>query len=263
VVRAVYIPGEQPGSFTATELARGPWDPGAQNGSAPAALLARALEQHPGGEELALARITIELLRPVPIDALELSIELVRPGRRAQLLDASLRTADGTEVVRARGVKLRRADVDAGAPAEPAPPPPEVGKPDDFNYRVRPTFARDAMEIRFVEGAYHQRGPATAWFRLRADLVSGETPSPLQRLAAAADFPNGISSVLGWSTWTFINPDLTIHIEREPVGEWIGLRAQTRVHTGGLGFAEAALYDRDGRVGRSLQSLLVSPRADR
>ncbi len=58
----------------------------------------------------------------------------------------------------------------------------------------------------------------------------------------------------------FINPDLTIHIEREPVGEWVCLDASMRVASGGCGQAEAVLYDAEGRVGRSLQSLYVAPR---
>ena len=40
----------QNGRFVATELARGPWDPGAQHGGAPAALLMRAFEQLPAAD---------------------------------------------------------------------------------------------------------------------------------------------------------------------------------------------------------------------
>jgi Thioesterase-like superfamily len=258
VSEAVFI--EEPGRLTATELARGPWDPDAQHGGAPAALIVRAFERLEGGEDLALARITYELLRPVPLGELELSAEIVRPGRRVQLLEASLCRPDGAEVVRARAVRLRRSAVESSGPVEPVPAGPEHGAPNDFNHRGGPMFVRDAMDIRFVAGAFYEPGPATAWFRLRVDLVAGETPTPMQRLAAAADFPNGISSVLGWRDWVFINPDLTIYVEREPLGEWIGLAAQTRVHDGGVGFAEAILYDHRGRVGRSLQSLLISRR---
>jgi hypothetical protein len=91
-------------------------------------------------------------------------------------------------------------------------------------------------------------------------MVAGEDPSGLQRLAAAADFPNGIASELPWDEYVFINPDLTVYVEREPVGEWIGLDARMRVASGGAGFSEAVLYDSQGRVGRSLQSLYVARR---
>lgn len=254
---AVFNPcGER---FIATDLARGPWDAEAQHGGAPAALIVRALERF-GASGLRLARVTYELLRPVPLGELEVRVQQVRPGRRVEVLEASLHTADGTDVVRARGLKLRPADLAAGSSCSDRPAPPEQGHPSDFDRPEGLGFAKDAMEIRFVAGSFYTPGPATAWFRLSCELVAGETPSPLQRLAAAADFPNGISAVLPWDEYVFINPELTIYIEREPVGEWICLEADTRVCEGGHGLAQAVLYDMQGRVGRSLQALLVSPR---
>ena len=123
----------------------------------------------------------------------------------------------------------------------------------------RPMFAPDAVEIRFVAGAWGDN-PCVAWFRLRRPLVTGETPSPLQHLAAAGDFGNGISATLSWDDYLFINPDLTLYVEREPVGEWICLESQTRIWAGGIGIAESVLYDSRGRVGRATQALLVAPR---
>src|ERR1700722_517408 len=112
-------------------------------------------------------------------------------------------------------------------------------------------FTPDAIEIRFVAGGFYEPGPASAWFRLRHPLLDGEEPSPLQRLAAAGDFGNGISAVLSWDKHVFINPDLTLYVEREPVGEWIGLRSETRIARGGVGIAESVLYDQRGRVGHA------------
>ena len=131
-------------------------------------------------------------------------------------------------------------------------------------------FARDALEIRFVEGAFYRMGPATAWFRMRKPIVAGEQTSPLQRLAAAGDFGNGIAAALPWDEYLFINPDLTLYIDRLPVGEWIGAgvaddrrrrrdrqrreRAVRPGRTGRPGHAVAAggtaLSDRTGARGR-------------
>jgi hypothetical protein len=256
---AVFIRDGQ--RFRATELARGPWDPGAQHGGAPAALLMRAFENLPGDPELLLARATYELLRPAPLGELEVSAEVVRPGRRVQLLEGSIRTIDGAEVVRARALRVRRADADVAPEAAVELPGPDQGRPNDFGRGDGATmFALDAMEIRFVDGAFREPGPATAWFRMRRPLVAGEEPSPLQRLAAAGDFGNGISAVLTWDDHVFINPDLTLYVEREPVGEWICLRSETRINTGAVAISESVLYDRRGRVGRAIQSLLVARR---
>jgi hypothetical protein len=248
-------------TFVSTELARGPWDPRAQHGGAPAALLMRAFEELPAADGLSLSRVTYEFLRPVPIGELEVLADVVRGGRRVQLLEGSLTSGDGVEVVRARALQVQAAD--PGAPrTPPAPPPPgpEHGRESDLRAPHRPMFAPDAIEIRFVAGTFHGGAPSTAWFRLRCALVAGEEPSPLQRLAAAGDFGNGISATLPWDEYMFINPDLTLYVDREPVGEWICLEAQTIIAPDGVGTAESILYDERGRVGLAIQALLVARR---
>jgi hypothetical protein len=247
------------GRFVSTQLASGPWDANALHGGAPAALLIRAFEQLPAAEGLGLARVTYEFMRPVPVGPLEVHAEVVRPGRRVQLLEASI-VADGIEVVRARALQVHAADAGAAArESTPPPPGPEHGRPPDLQVPHHPMFAFDAIEILFVVGGWGS-GPCTAWFRLISPIVSGETPSPLQRLAAAGDFGNGISATLSWDDYLYINPDLTLYIEREPVGEWLCLESETRIARGGIGVAESILYDERGRVGRATQALLVAPR---
>lgn len=253
------------GRFVASELSRGPWDPGAQHGGAPAALIVRAFEGLPAPEGLSLARVTYEFVRPAPIGPVEVRASVVRPGKRVQLLEASM-LADGVEVVRARGLRVHRAQAGGAVPGGPdgldgAGPPagPEAGRPAELNAPFRPMFALDSVEIRFVTGSWGQ-GPCAAWFRLCRPLVSGETPSPLQHLAAAGDFGNGISAALSWDEYLFINPDLTLYVEREPIGEWICLSSETRISPDGIGVAESVLYDTRGRVGRATQALLVAPR---
>jgi hypothetical protein len=116
------------------------------------------------------------------------------------------------------------------------------------------------MEIRFVEGEFREPGPSTAWFRLRHPLVAGVPTRPLELLAAVSDFGNGIASELSWDDHVFINPDLTVYVEREPAGEWVALQSQTRLGTGSVAIAESVLWDQRGRIGRATQSLLVSRR---
>jgi Thioesterase-like superfamily len=256
---AVFTP--QNGRFVASQLARGPWDAAAQHGGAPAALLMRAFERLPAPYGLGISRVTYELLRPVPLGALAVHAAVVRPGRRVQLLDGSIATADGVEVVRARALRISAADVEGLAALQPPPElGPEQGAEDPPRSPHRPMFGVDAMEIRFVAGRFHGGDAATAWFRFRRPLVAGEAPTPLQVLAAAGDFGNGISSVLSWDHYLYINPDLTIYIERQPAGEWICLDSSTRIAAEGIGISESILYDRRGRVGRATQALLVAPR---
>jgi hypothetical protein len=259
--RAVFLPSD--GRFVATELSRGPWDASAQHGGAPAALLVRAFERLPASDGLAIARLTYELLRPAPVGEVEVDAEVVRPGRRVQLLRGVMRDADGIEVVRARALQVRAAETEGGDP-DPPPAGPEHGREHEPNGEgfvppYSPMFAPDAIEIRFVSGVFGH-GPATAWFRMRVPIVAGEEPTPLQRLAAAGDFGNGISAILSWQESVFINPDLTLYVDRPPQGDWIGLESRTIIPRGGVGIAESVVYDARGRVGRAIQALLVARR---
>jgi hypothetical protein len=263
MAKAVFLPAKV-GRFTATELARGPWDPNAQHGGAPAALLMRAFERLPRADGLQIARVTYEFLRPVPLGDLEVRAAALRTGRRVQLLEASLLTSDGSEVVRARALQVQPAD--SSAAQDPMSESPVLGPEHGWSdaprigYQDLMFFGTDAMDIRFVAGAFNEPGPATAWFRLRVQLVGGEEPTPLQRLAAAGDFGNGISAALPWEKWIFINPDLTLYIDRPPEGDWIGLDASTIVAPGGVAVAESVMFDQRGRVGRAIQALLIARR---
>ena len=196
----------------------------------------------------------------MPLGELSVSVEMVRPGRRVTLSEGSVRDDRGTEVARARALRVRPSSFGEPVTGSLPFPGPQAGRPSDFRRTDSPMFSPDAIEIRFVEGAFYTPGPATAWFRLRQPLVAGEQPSPVQRLAAAADFGNGISSVLSWSEHLFINPDLTLYIEREPRGEWVGLQSQTRIAAGSVAVAESVLWDEWGPIGRATQALVVSRR---
>jgi hypothetical protein len=248
------------GRFMATELASGPWDPNAQIGGAPAALLARAFELVPAPEGLILGRLTYDFIRPAPIGPVSVRAEVAREGRRVQLLEGTM-LADGVEVVRARALRVHRASAGGSAsdPAASAPPGPDAGRTGEMPGLHRPRFATDANEVRFIEGGFGG-GPGIAWFRLIRPLVGGEEASPLQRLAAAADFGAGLSSVLPREDYVFMNVDMTVYVEREPVGEWFCLKSATSIADGGVGLTESVLYDARSRVGRATQALLVAPR---
>jgi Thioesterase-like superfamily len=259
---AIYEPGAG-GRFTPTELARGPWDPDAQHGGAPAALLAHLFERLPNGDGLRVARMTFELLRPVPIAPLRCAARIARPGRRVQLLEGELHH-EGQPVVRARVLRIRaQPDAVPAVPSEESPPPPgpDQGEPSVPSFGVtRPWLGEDGVDIRFVAGALEDQGPATAWYRLRVPVVAGEAITPLQRVAVAADFGNGASAALDWTRYVFINPDLTLYLHREAVGEWVCLDARTIIDPDGIGLAQSVVRDARGPIGRALQALYVAGR---
>jgi hypothetical protein len=249
--------------YLATELTRGPWDPGAQHAGPPAALLGREVERLPDADEFQVGRITCEILRSVPIAPLTVSARIVRPGRRVQLVEAELRDEDGEPLMRARAWRIRTAEVEIPAEAMPAPPSPlgpEQGSEVEFFPTGQELGYHSAMECRFVVGGFVEPGPATVWLRMRHPLLAGEEPSPLQRVLVAADVGNGVSASLDYQRYLFINVDLTVQLERMPAGEWVCVDAVTLPQPNGVGTAESVLSDERGRLGRALQTLLISRR---
>ena len=121
-------------------------------------------------------------------------------------------------------------------------------------------FHTHGCEVRYAKGEWLVPGPAFVWIRLRHPVLAGEMPSPMQRIAAATDSGNGVSSVLPFDEWLFVNPDLTVTVHRQPVHEWIGLDAATFVSGQGAGAALCTVYDETGPVGRSAQALLIERR---
>ena len=257
--RAVRASTRSPGDLAVpSELTRGPWDPNAQHAGPPSALLARALERCEPREGVRVARLTVEILAPVPIAPLKVSARVVRPGRSVELLEAVLEGPDG-EVMRARGWRLAVGDVNADWELEEPPPGRENAEALEFFPTGEAVGWHTAMEIVFARGRFLDPGPATVWMRPRVPLVEGEPISPLQRTMLAADGGNGVSAPLDWSRFIFINTDLTVHLLRPPEGDWVCLDSVT--HVDGLGMTDTALWDERGRIGRAAQTLLVRERA--
>jgi Thioesterase-like superfamily len=249
-------------SFVASELTRGPWDPGAQHAGPPSALLGRAVEELVGDGGFQVGRVVFEILKPVPIGPVRVESRVLRPGKRVQLVEASLSGENG-ELMRATAWLLRRNELELpqGAVADDPPPPgPEEGWTPEFFPTGQDVGYHTAMEWKAVAGAFLEPGPATVWMRMRQPLVDGEEPTPLQRALVAADVGNGISAVLDWREYVFINVDLTVHFERMPEGEWVCVDAVTRPQPTGIGSAESVLSDERGRIARAAQSLLVARR---
>ena len=246
--------------WLATPHTIGPWDPGAQHGGPPSALLGRVIDRCEPRDDMLLARFTCEILRPVPVGELTVTARITRPGRNVELLEASA-SAAGREVARSAAWRVRRTSAPATATRVPAPPPLPPASPDTAG---QPDWADrgylSAIEWRRASGNFQAPGPAALWTRMRYPLVPEEEPSGLERVLIVADSGNGVSWELDIRSWLFINPELTVHLHREPVGEWICLDAQTVISPGGAGLATSVLSDQNGAVAVGAQSLLVAPR---
>jgi hypothetical protein len=256
VTAAFFLPRAD-GRYQATEHTSGPWDPRLQHAGPPAALIGRALEQCEPRPEMLISRLTFEILHAVPVGEVEVSARIARPGRSVELLDASL-SAGGREVMRSSAWRVLRAPAETANPHPYRPP----GLPDGelrMPAQLESGYLK-AVEWRPVSGGFLESGPASAWTRIRVPVVEGEEPTGLQRVLAVADSGNGISGTLDMRRWWFINPELTVHVEREPEGEWICLDARSSIEPGGAGLATSILSDRRGPVARGAQTLYVGER---
>ena len=249
------------GRYRASELTRGPWDPGHQHAGPPIALACRAIERAALAHGLThLSRLTANLLRPVPIGELAVDVAVDYAGRNAGHYSARL-VSGGKDVARFTALVQRESAVAlpeglAVHPLPSAPQGPDASTPAAFPFAGRRVGYGDLVETRVARGRFFE-GPCAVWFRLRHALLQGEVPSVYQRVAVAADSGNGISAVLDFTKYTFVNPDLTINLLRRPRGEWICLDARTHLGPDGCGLAESALFDIDGLIGRATQSLSV------
>ncbi|HVU60384.1 MAG TPA: thioesterase family protein [Mycobacteriales bacterium] len=254
---AFYLPTSDPGVFTSTESTVGPWDPRLQHGGPPSALLARACETTEQAWPGPVVRMAVEILGPVPKAEVTVRSVVARSGRSVELVEAELEAA-GRVAVKARAWRIRSSELDLpGQVGDPQAAPP---LPAEANLEPWGAPFLEAMELREAVGSWRRPGPAACWFRQRIPLVAGEKPTGLQRLMAVADCGNGLSNVLPIDEWMFINPDLTVHLERYPHGEWVCLDAATSIDAGGFGLARSTIYDQHGAVARGAQSLFVSRR---
>jgi Thioesterase-like superfamily len=206
-----------------------------------------------------LARVAVDILRPIPVGTVTVRARTLRPGKRVALLEAVMESG-GQEVLVARGWRIAKSadgpTVTRDLVAPEIPPSPAT-----------PSFPGgylegylSAIDWRFVTGNFDQPGPCQAWGRPRIPLLAGEDISPMCRTLLLADSGSGVSAALDPAAFLFINVDLTVVLQRDPVGEWLLLDALTTMGGTGTGLAETLLSDAGGVVGTGVQTLLVSPR---
>lgn len=254
---ALYIPlgGNR---FRATEHTEGPWSTTQQHGGPPAALLAHAMERTAPTDWI-VPLVTVDYLSPVPVAEVEVSVEVVKDGRRSQYLVAQLHAGDRV-VARGRAWRIPGDESPGGVTVPPEipafiPSEPTYGLEANFQFG----FLR-AVDWHFVTGSFTAPGPATVWARLRVPLIAEEETSPLERLLTLCDSASGVSFELDSRRHLFSNLDLSAHLYRQPEGEWLCLDAVSTIGQQGSGLCRTVLFDEKGGLGTANQCLFVAPR---
>ncbi|MGB3771865.1 MAG: thioesterase family protein [Rhodococcus sp. (in: high G+C Gram-positive bacteria)] len=251
--------------FRATRLTTSVWADTMQHGAPPSALLARALERCSPLPGSRLARMTMDILGPVPVGELAVRARLDRPGKRISMLSAELVTdmPDGSTRVVARATGWRIATSDTISATHSVDPPLRPGPDESDSGWAFPDSWHggflDSLELRGARPVTETEA-GSVWARPRYPVVAGETTSPVVRLFAVADIANGVAARLDPAEWTFLNTDLTVQITREPVGEWVGVQARTTIGDDGVGLCMSTVHDASGPVGRTFQTLEVRAR---
>jgi hypothetical protein len=258
-VHTVFFEPAGPDSYRATAATAGPWSAQAQHGGPPSALAARAMQLHQPDDGMRLARISVDILRPVPVATVTLRTRMLRPGRRVALLETVMESA-GQEVLVARGWRIARsAEVPVIGDGVPLPGIPAGERVPYFAGTGHLDGYLSVIDWRFVYGGFDSQGPCQAWGRSRIPLLPGEELTPMGRTLLLADSGSGISMTLDPAKFLFINVDLTVVLQRDPEGDWLLLDSVTTMGGQGTGLARTQLCDQAGAVGTGVQTLLVAP----
>lgn len=259
-----YLPTDDPSVYESTDLANAGWYDEGQHGGALAALVAGHVDSIPTLTPMQVTRFTLEIFRVVPLVPLHIETSIVREGKRIQVIEARI-ISDGVELSRAHIQRLRLAEVGLPATVEEAPTtlplPADLEPLDTSNWGHGPPdkmmFHRHAIEVREAVGGFDIPGPGSVWIRLVDQIIGGRANTPLQRMLAVSDFCNGVSRFDTGPDWLFMNPDLSVNINRLPRGEWVGLDAVSNYSEIGRGMASGTLWDETSYLGRSTQTLYL------
>jgi acyl-CoA thioesterase len=254
------------GTYMPSQSAGSPWSPELLHGGPPTGLLAHCLEAVADTTRMRLARLSSDLLRPVPRAPLRVETSIVRSGRRLQLLTGTLLSGE-QPVCRCTALYLERRETtvpDYGRfpkdtlPAANNAPIGTLSEVAGWSRDFSPPGLHTTAEARLIDGV-EGRGRGRVWMRLPVPVVDGEPTSPAVQVATLADFGNGVAQLRLDPETGSINTDVNLHLHRVPTGEWVGFDARSRMEADGVGLAETVLYDDRGPIGRVTQSLMAMP----
>jgi Thioesterase-like superfamily len=254
--QSYYEPRGQ-GRYQPTVHATGAWNSGEQHMAPVAGLLTHAIQTHAPRQDLVLSRVSFDILGVMPAIELEVHARTVRRGQTIELIESEM-VCDGRTVASARGWRLLTSDTSAiaGSPTHTIDGP-EQAQPWPGSDLWAGGYIR-SLEFRRLPG--HEAGRGRTWIRSKLDLIDGIPTTDLERIMTLTDTANGVSTRVPPHTYAFPNTDLSVHLFRQPVGDWLGLETDVSFGGGGVGLTAACLHDVAGPIGRSAQILTLRSR---
>ncbi|TSD96010.1 thioesterase family protein [Skermania sp. ID1734] len=246
-------------AYRPTQHVSGGWDPNEQHIAPALGLLAHLVEADRDARRsdgLVIARLSYDILGTVPMDTVETSVAVTRPGRTIELVEATL-AHGGREAVRLRAWLMQPGDTaDLAGTAYPAIAPPTALPPWDPTTVWPGGFIASAQ----VRRELLEPGRARYWVRTDVPLVRDEAVSELSRAVGLFDIANGMAVRADPEKVAYPNIDLTAHLFTEPAGEWVGFDTTVTFGPGGRGLTSSVIHDERGPVGTVSQILTIRPK---
>jgi acyl-Coa thioesterase superfamily protein/acyl-CoA thioesterase superfamily protein len=247
--------------FESTDDTRSNWDPTIQHGSPPLALLTKAIEERAGESALRIGRLAMDILGAIPVAPVRVRSWVERPGARIAMLaaDMAAQRSDGTHRTVARVTAWLLATSDTRDAASDRYPPLIEGEAERAGHAWE--GAPGYLEAVTWRRQHTPAGDAAVvWMSPLAHVVDTEPTTAVQRLASVVDSANGIGAALDPAKYLFMNTDTVVHMHRCPVGDDFALQARGSIGPDGIGVTNAEIFDRQGFIGTSAQTLLVQRR---
>ncbi len=254
-------------NFIPSELAGSPWHRSTLHGGAPSGLLAHCLECHLNDGSLQAARLSIDLLRPVPSSPLQVKVATIRKGKRIALLHADLFSGE-TLLAKASALFVKPSDITVPQHAPkltmemPGPQKLEEKSFAEILFQKAagvPPGLHTTVRLRPVTNL-SESGEGSAWIALPVPVIQDTVTTPFVQAATICDFGNGVGQLnLGKGMGT-INSDIHLQLTRLPKSQWLGLQSQTLMEPHGIGQAHTVLHDEFGPIG--MVSQVVMPMAE-
>ena len=242
------------GRFHPTESALSRWGNDSLNGPAVVGLAARCLELDFGTEGFLPTRLTADLFRAAHRVPTEVHTRLVRDGRRIRNAECDV-LQDGIVVARATMVSYRQSE-----------PPPGDGWAREDSFPAPAGLAGPVYLVGSDAAAWtpssaeHQNTSRKRVYHRTLAVVDGEQPSPFVRAVVAAEATSLVTN-LGTRGIGYINGDLTVGVARLPVGDYIGVQADSHWCSDGVAVGAATLFDDDGPFGTAMVTAIANPAA--
>lgn len=242
-------------AWTPRRPSRSPWDRKATNGLSVAGLLMHVAEQVEAPAPMLPAHTVIDILRPVPFGPTLTRAEVTREGRKMQMVESYLLAGD-EPVARARVLRVREAE----SPAVRSPTAhPFVEAPGGPSFFGGSNSLGDLIETRLITYRGKDAPEGVLWARFLADLAPGVPATPVVQAAMLSDVGSGLGGVVNPYKWNFANMDISLHLVRRPVGEWILVTAGGMLQNIGVGLTNMTLADTTSQFGRAHQTLFIEP----